>query len=339
MFDLRTTWLTLVIQPVKADDVLWSGMPMTKEQALAKYDVDEVLTMDELKSRDDIWLGPVALPDANGFLAEERGLFAKRYAFKDEKGAMLELGGRIAGTIGELRVVKDLYEIALIRKANMISEIAHVAVMKAIGGMKNEREAMALFHQQCTIHAARDQAYDSIVAGGCNAATLHYVHDDQDLAGRELLLVDAGCEVNCYASDITRTYPIRGKWTPNGRALYALVLKMQMDCMSMLRAGVVWEDVHRRAHDVAYDGLIEELKILKKGAPRQLTAAFFPHGLGHYLGLDTHDTGGNADYKDADIMFRYLRVRGSLPANCVITVEPGVSLIQTWSRKGKRIEN
>ena len=102
---------------------------------------------------------------------------------------------------------------------------------------------------------------------------------------------------------------------------------MQLDCIDALKEGVLWDDVHLLAHKIAIDGLLS-LGLLKGSAEeilkKRTSVAFFPHGLGHYLGMDTHDTGGNANYADTDSMFRYLRVRGNLPAGSVITVEPGV---------------
>jgi Xaa-Pro dipeptidase len=103
---------------------------------------------------------------------------------------------------------------------------------------------------------------------------------------------------------------------------------MQHVCTEMLKEGVLWDDVHLTAHEIAIEGLIK-LGILQ-GAKDDIlktrtSVAFFPHGLGHYLGMDTHDTGGHPDYEDKDPMFRYLRVRGTLPAGAIITVEPGVS--------------
>lgn len=104
---------------------------------------------------------------------------------------------------------------------------------------------------------------------------------------------------------------------------------MQHVCTNMLREGIVWDDVHVKAHELAIEGLLE-LGILKGGKEEILkdrtSVAFFPHGLGHYLGMDTHDTGGHANYEDKDTMFRYLRVRGKLPAGSIITVEPGVRI-------------
>jgi Xaa-Pro dipeptidase len=235
------------------------------------------------------------------------------------------------------RVVKSPYEVALIAHANAVSTAAHVAAMRAAAkGAASERDLDAIFAKECTQRGCREQAYHSIVAAGTAAATLHYVRNDAPLAGKLLVLLDAGAESRCYAADITRTFPLPPPghtggpvtFAPTARAVYDIVLQMQTECLAMLRAGVVWDDVHAHAHRVAIAGLLK-LGVLRGGDVEEIFAArtsvaFFPHGLGHYLGMDTHDTGGNANYKDEDPMFRYLRVRGKLPAGCVITVEPGV---------------
>lgn len=126
----------------------------------------------------------------------------------------------------------------------------------------------------------------------------------------------------------TRTFPISGKFTEESRAIYEIVLQMQNDCIAMLKEGVEWDQVHLLAHKIAIDGLLS-LGVLKGDRKEILeartSAAFLPHGLGHYLGMDTHDTGGHPNYSDPDPIFRYLRVRMKLPAGSVITVEPGVS--------------
>ena len=199
--------------------------------------------------------------------------------------------------------------------------------MRAVSTAANERDLEALFLKSCIERGARNQAYHSVVAAGTAAATLHYVRNDQPLAGKLNLLLDAGAEVACYASDITRTFPVSGAFSAESAAVYDVVLRMQKECIAMLRAGVRWDDVHAHAHRVAIAGLLR-LGILKGVAEdifaARTSVAFFPHGLGHYLGMDTHDSGGNPDYADPDPMFRYLRVRGTLPAGSVITVEPGI---------------
>lgn len=229
--------------------------------------------------------------------------------------------------VEECRITKDDYEVEMIRKANQVSEVAHTAVLKAVKQAKNEKELEAIFLERCIANGCREQAYHGIVASGVNAATLHYQKNDEDLAGRLNLLLDAGGEWRCYASDITRTFPIQGKFTKESREIYDIVLRMQRECTEMLREGVMWDDAHARAHEVAIEGLLH-IGLLKGDKQeiyeKRTSVAFFPHGLGHYLGMDTHDTGGHANYADSDTMFRYLRVRGKLPARCVITVEPGI---------------
>lgn len=230
--------------------------------------------------------------------------------------------------IDTCRVVKDPYEVASLRHANRVTTAAHIAVLRALKRVSNERELEAIFIERCLALGCKEQAYHGIFGAGANAATLHYVKNDENLKGKWNLLVDAAAEWGCYCADVTRTLPLSGTFNDESRAIYEIVLKMQKECLSMVKGGVKWEDVHIRAHEVAIDGLLG-LGILK-GASRDriidegTSVAFFPHGLGHYLGLDTHDTGGKPNYEDKDPEFRYLRVRGNLPAGCVVTVEPGI---------------
>lgn len=236
--------------------------------------------------------------------------------------------GVLKKAIENCRVVKTPYEIALISEANRVSNEAHLAAMRAATMAKSEADLEAVFHSTCTRMGCRNQAYSSIVASGPSAATLHYVRNDAELKNKQMVLLDAGCEKMCYASDVTRTFPVSGTFAKEARSIYELVLRMQTECMEMMKEGVKWEDVHLHAHRVGIEGLLN-LGILRGGSVDELlenrtSTAFLPHGLGHYLGMDTHDTGGNANYADPDPMFRYLRVRGTLPANSVITVEPGI---------------
>ncbi|KAI0190253.1 putative Xaa-Pro aminopeptidase pepP [Xylaria flabelliformis] len=320
IYDIETSKSTLFIPPVDPEGVIWTGLPLSAEEALAKYDVDTVLPTTEL----------------NPQLARLGGANSKATVFAiaervSDSVTFLEFGNKdfsvLAEAIDECRVVKDDYEIALIKKANDISSAAHKAVLESVRKARNEYELEGVFIGNCTRQGAKKQAYPSIVASGRSAATLHYVHNDKELAGKDLLLLDAGSEWDTYASDITRTFPISGRFTEQSRAIYEIVLQMQNDCIKMLKEGVWWDDVHVRAHEIAIDGLLS-LGILKGDRKEILEArtstAFLPHGLGHYLGMDTHDTGGHPNYSDPDPMFRYLRVRRNLPAGSVVTVEPGI---------------
>ncbi|KAI9849731.1 MAG: hypothetical protein M1838_000092 [Thelocarpon superellum] len=316
-YDLETAELTLFIPPVDPEDVIWSGLPLTPEEARHRYDVDHV----RLTSEIDETLGAHARTGT--IFAIDHVRSTRSLA---ERGLTPDVQ-RVKGIIETCRVVKDSYEVALTREANGATARAHAAVMRAVSTTDNEQELQALFVQRCMAARCPIQAYSPIVAAGESAATLHYVANDAPLAGKLNLLLDAGAEYRCYASDVTRTFPIHGRFTPESRAVYEVVLKMQEEGIAMLKAGVLWEDVHMHAHRVAIRGLLD-LGILKGAAEAifetRTSVAFFPHGLGHYLGLDTHDVGGHANYRDADTMFRYLRVRGRLPAGSIITVEPGI---------------
>lgn len=327
VYNINSDQLTLFIPPVSPDDVIWSGLPLSPTEALKRYDVDYVLETTEVNAT----LAAIATSIGNScaaFAIPEQ--VSEGTNFKGFSKVILDA---LKGVIEKTRVVKDSYEISLLRKANEISAKGHIAAIKASKTASNEREIEAAFIATCIANGSREQSYHPIVACGENGATLHYGKNDEDLINpvtqqrKDNVLIDAGGEYRTYCADITRAFPLNGKFILETRQIYKIVLQMQMECISMLKEGVQWEDVHAYAHRVAIKGLLN-LGILRgsedKLFDKRISAAFFPHGLGHYLGMDTHDTGGNPNYEDDDSMFRYLRVRGRLPAGSVITVEPGV---------------
>lgn len=302
--------------------MIWSGLPLSCDEALAKYDVDAVLKTPDLPSH------LASLSPKQILSLENQGLPAESSNTASTSPPSPEDQQALREAIETCRITKSPYEIALLRHANEITTAAHAAVLRSLQSKKNERELEAIFTERCIALGAPKQAYHGIFGSGTNAATLHYVHNDKPLKGKLNILVDAAAEYDCYCADVTRTMPLSGTFTPESRAVYEIVYRMQSECLGMLKAGVQWEEVHVRAHEVAVEGLLE-LGILKGGSKeeilsRRTSVAFFPHGLGHYLGMDTHDVGGKPDYGDQDTMFRYLRVRGKLPEGSVITVEPGV---------------
>ncbi|KAI1384416.1 peptidase M24, structural domain-containing protein [Hypoxylon trugodes] len=319
IYDIATAHSTLFIPPIDPDSVIWSGLPLSPQEALAKYDVDAVLPSTELNP---ILARLGSQPNSTVFAIADRVSDAVTFLEFTNKDFTV-----LGEAVDESRVIKDEYEIALIKKANEISGAAHKAVLENVKKAKNEYELEGVFIGTSVSQGAKKQAYPSIVASGRAAATLHYVHNNKNLEGKDLLLLDAGAEWNCYAADITRTFPISGRFTERSRAIYEIVLEMQTKTIAVLKEDVSWDEVHLLAHEVAIDGLLS-LGILKGERKEILEArtstAFLPHGLGHYLGLDTHDTGGHPNYSDPDPIFRYLRVRTNLPAGSVITVEPGI---------------
>lgn len=328
MYDIADDKSTLWIPPVDPEYVMWAGMPLLPEEALERYDVDDVLTTDELQTGRPL-IQMLKKQQTTIMLMKDRVDLA---LFHSEGVQNLQPELDFDWTrkgIEACRVVKDDHEISLIRHANIVSSYAHEKVLGAVKRAKNERELNALFVMHCHANGCKEQAYGCICASGTNASTLHYVHNDMPLEGRLNLLIDAGCEYNCYCADITRSFPLDGKFTKESKEVYDLVLHMQTECMKMIKAGVLWEDVHMRAHNVAAEGLkklgiLDEKLSVQQILDSEITTRFFPHGLGHYLGMDTHDVGGNANYSDPNQFFAYLRIRGKLPAGAVVTNEPGI---------------
>ncbi|KEF62043.1 xaa-Pro dipeptidase [Exophiala aquamarina CBS 119918] len=311
--------LTLFIPPIDPESVIWAGLPESKDEALQRYDVDNVLYSNEVNAALAAY-GPSASTTVYA-IPEQISEHITFLPFAQTEFASLKTA------IDECRVVKDSYEVALIRKANEISTLAHIEAAKVTLTASNEQEIYGAFIGTCISNGAHEQAYHSICASGTSCSTLHYIRNDQPLRQRLNILLDAGAEYECYCADITRTFPVNGSFTAESQTIYNIVDEMQSSCFKMLKANVRWEDVHENAHWVAIRGLKsagilvgDEQEIFDK----RISVAFMPHGLGHYLGMDTHDTGGHAQYDDEDTMFKYLRVRGNVPAGAVITVEPGI---------------
>ncbi len=216
----------------------------------------------------------------------------------------------------DMRLFKSRCEVELMRESARIASRAHVRAMRACRPGLNEYEIAAeLIHEFNRNNA--DISYQPIVGSGDNACILHYRENDQTLGDGDLLLVDAGCELQYYASDITRTYPVNGEFTPEQRAVYDVVLEANRAAIAKVRPGNHWNDPHDAAVRVITHGLVK-LGLLKgrvtslerDGAYRK----FFMHRTGHWLGMDVHDVG---DYKVGDEW----RV---LEPGMALTIEPGI---------------
>jgi Xaa-Pro dipeptidase len=194
-YDIDNDKSTLFIPPIEPESVIWSGLPLSEDEALSLYDVDHVLTTDQVASA----LAHPHSPSTVWAIANQVSDHITFLEFNEKDFSLLKLA------IEECRVIKDEYEVALTKHANDISTIAHTAVLKAVKSAKNERELEGLFIAKSISHGAREQAYHSIVASGTAAATLHYVKNSEPLKGKLNLLLDAGAEYNCYASDIVRS--------------------------------------------------------------------------------------------------------------------------------------
>ena len=238
----------------------------------------------------------------------------------------------------DMRLYKSRNEIKTLREAAGISANAHIRAMQSCRpGMMEYQVEAELIHEFMR-QGARSPAYPSIVGSGPNSCILHYIENTRKLEDGDLLLIDAGAEYECYASDVSRTFPVNGQFTRQQRDVYEIVLAAQLAAINEVRPGRHWGQPHEAAVQVLTEGLLS-LGILK-GKPRTLIkekkyAPYFMHKTGHWLGLDVHDVG---DYK----------IGGEwrmLEPGMVLTVEPGLyfppqrGLAKKWWNIGVRIED
>jgi len=300
---------------------IWDGFRYGPEAAKEVFGFDEALPIEAVKDR---------LPD----LASDRpALFTPLGLFSDwdrqitdvlnEVRARARTGVAapeeivdVRGALDSMRLVKDAEEIRLMRHAAKISAAAHRRAMARARPGQHEYQVEAELAHEFLQHGAQAVAYASIVASGPNACVLHYRDNNREMQDGDLLLIDAGCEYQGYASDITRTFPVNGRFSGPQRDIYELVLASQLACLDAVRPGAEFHDYHKVAERVLAQGFIDLGlckgtldEVLETGAYKQ----FYMHRAGHWLGMDVHDAG-------------LYQVRGAsqrLAPGMVLTVEPG----------------
>jgi Xaa-Pro aminopeptidase len=222
----------------------------------------------------------------------------------------------VRAVLDDMRLVKDVHEIALLQRAADIAGAAHRRAMRFTAPGRFEYEVEAEFLHEFRRQGSQYPSYAPIVAGGANACILHYIGNDQCLRAGDLLLIDAGCELDGYASDITRSFPVNGKFSGPQADIYALVLAAQVAAIAAIKPGATFLDPHTAAVRVLAQGMLD-LKLLEGSLDAVLEAEsykrFYMHRTGHWLGLDVHDAG---EYRDgADWR--------PLAPGMALTVEPG----------------
>jgi Xaa-Pro aminopeptidase len=321
----RRVRATLFVPPRDKEREIWDGRRLGPSGALRHCGVDAAFASAELDKRlPDLLLGQgrvfVSLGkdealDARLRRAFERVAQQNRRASPPAHPALVDP----APALAELRKRKDPLEIALLERAAEVTAMGHVAAMRDARPGMREYELQALIECEFKRGGARRTGYGSIVAGGKNACILHYVENSARLRSGDLVLIDAGAEYHGYTADVTRTFPVSGKFTDAQRRVYEVVLRAQRRAIAAVRPGARWNRPHEVAVRELTRGLVE-LGVLRKRGLARLVAklAFRPwymHGTSHWLGRDVHDVGAYQDEKG-----RPLRLR---PGN-VLTVEPGL---------------
>ena len=327
----------------KLEKEIWNGYRAGQEGAIKNFDADDSYPISDLddilpgllEEREKVFytMGNIASFDQRivGFLNH------LRQATRQGKHSPTEII-ELDHCLNELRLFKSTAEIKAMRKAGEISAKAHIRAMQFTQPGHWEYQVEAEIIHEFMRNNCRSSAYPSIVGGGENGCILHYIENNHKLKNNDLLLIDAGAEYDFYAGDITRTFPINGKFTPSQKALYTIVLNAQKAAIAAVKPGNHWNQPHEAAVRVLTAGLIDigllegELEeLIENHSYRE----FYMHRTGHWLGMDVHDVG---DYK----------VGGEwrlLEPGMVLTVEPGIyirdleHIPKKWHFTGIRIED
>jgi len=312
----------MFVRPRDRERETWTGRRAGVEGAMLEYGADKAYTLDEFDrvlARYLEGVERVYYPLGHNERINARVLELMRSAQamrpRTGSGPIAMLDPR--ELIHEARLKKRPEELDAMRRAAAISREAHIEAMRRARGGMMEWEIEAVVDYAFRSRGAAGPSYPSIIASGPNAATLHYIQNDRRMAAGELLLIDAGCEYEFYASDVTRTFPVGARFNAAQRALYSVVLEAQRRGIEAVRPGVHFDDVHDAALRVLVEGMID-LDLIKGPVDDALATAayrrYYMHRTSHWLGMDVHDVG-------------LYRVSGSsrvLEPSMVLTVEPGI---------------
>ncbi|MFO8030661.1 MAG: aminopeptidase P family protein [Cyclonatronaceae bacterium] len=309
----------LMIPRRSAQYAVWMGFVRAADEYKALYGPDKVLYDDELPD----WLKKQAPTKVHCLPGAEEDI---------HQFGLTPDTGHLQDALAWCRVIKTEGEIDCLKESAAAANRAHLEVMQSVYPGAYEYEMKAVFDYHAMRRGQLHPPYSGIFASGPGSAILHHTGKHRQLGDGELFLVDAGTEYHGYASDITRTYPVNGQFSPLQADLYDIVLEAQTTALNLIRPGNKMEDVHLAAARTITDGL-RDLDLVR-GNPDELMehhifALFFPHGLGHFLGLDTHDVGGypRGTEKIDRPGLRFLRARRILEPGMVLTIEPGLYFI------------
>ncbi|WP_281645673.1 Xaa-Pro aminopeptidase [Parendozoicomonas sp. Alg238-R29] len=323
---------------------IWNGRRAGQAGAVKEYGFDQAFVISELNEQMpgllDQRTSVYHTPGANKEFDQQLWSWMDKVRAKERKGGVapeqIEDRDKLLHT---LRMIKSPAEQALMRKAGEISARAHTRAMQECKPGVTEYQLEASIHHEFAMSGARHPAYTTIVGGGENACILHYTENECELKDGDLVLIDAGCELDHYAADITRTFPVNGKFSPEQKALYNVVLDAQLAAIDEVAPGKPFDGFHKAALGKLVEGLLElgllagnKDKLIKEEAYR----AFYMHGTGHWLGMDVHDVGHHKEDGES-ILFK---------PGMAVTVEPGLyvspdnqDVEERWRGIGIRIED
>ena len=320
----KSTKEILFVQKKDKTLELWTGKRLGCEGAKERFLVDKIYTSQSFEERLKKILHNKKRVYLDLFGEEKKLLHVKDFIKESSQTRSAKNTPKKLLHVREIsqkmRAIKTPVEIELIKKAMSITKDAHhkVMAMKKIGLV--EYELQALYEHEFRKNGAYSDAYTTIIAGGDNGNTLHYIDNSEVLQDGELILIDAGCEYEMYASDITRTIPVNGRFSAAQKEIYELVLNTELKVIDSIKEGVLRSDLQMMARNSLCEGMVA-LGILKgdvkKLIKKEKDKRYFPHGIGHWMGIDVHDPSPYKDKKGKEI---------PLKAGMVLTIEPGLYL-------------
>jgi Xaa-Pro aminopeptidase len=313
----------LFVQPKERDKEIWTGYRVGVDAAKEKYGADEAYLISELDEKlpqylekaDKIYYHMGRDEQLNNKVITHWQRLLRSYGKRGTGPVAIEDPFL---TLHPLRQVKSPAELDLMREAARIAALAHARARDIAKPGVKESEIEAEIEYIFRKNGAMGVAYPSIVATGANACILHYIENNSELKDGDLLLIDAGCSVGYYNSDVTRTFPVNGKFTTEQKIIYELVLDAQMASIEQVKPGTTWKDFHHTSVQIITEGLVN-LELLAGDVDTLIEEGkyknFYMHGTGHWLGLDVHDVGIYMHGAETWYQFQ--------PGN-IITVEPGI---------------
>ncbi len=340
---------TLFVKPSDWTDEQWTGRRAGVSKAVSGFGADEAFPIDDFAKK-----APDLLKDASALYYID----GKDDAFRE---TLLSIWGKRAAqateplpavdarpVVAKLRLVKDTTEIALLRRAVSLSVEAHLLAMRLAKPGRNERELKAAMVGHCLSNGAARMGYPPIVGSGLNSVVLHYADANRPLVAGEMIVNDTGAEFGMYTADVTRSYPVGGKFSAEQRAIYNIVLNAQKAGFAKARPGAEFHEIYDATVSVVVDGLLalgllsgDKDELIKSRAYK----VFYPHGSSHWLGLNVHDVGSYEYANPEDRYTRYSTAKARLVPGMVLTVEPGIYISERegvdrkWWNLGARIED
>ncbi|MEO7795456.1 MAG: aminopeptidase P N-terminal domain-containing protein [Thermoanaerobaculia bacterium] len=339
----------LFVAPRDPAKETWTGYRAGVEGAKREFGAEAAYSVEEFdKQFPELLVGSTSLAYLDGGDAPFRDRLLTTWNGPNANATEPRPAAEAGPIVHELRLIKDATEVALIRRAAELSAEAHVAALREVKPGGYEYDIKAAMVSTCLHGGAGRMAYPPIVGSGRNSVILHYEPADKRLDDGGMIVNDTACEYGMYAADVTRSYPVSGKFSPDQRAIYEIVLAAQKAAIAAVKPGIPYRTMNEITIGVVVDGLLRlgiltgnRDELIESGAQRK----FYPHGAGHWIGLNVHDPGSYGFPAGVPWEERYRKANTVLRPGMIFTVEPGIYIPEgstedkRWWNIGVRIED